>query len=39
MASEVLVHKHLIIRAEAVSPPMDTDFLTKWLEDLLSLLI
>ncbi len=33
MASEVLVHKHLIIRAEAVSPPMDTDFLTKWLED------
>jgi S-adenosylmethionine/arginine decarboxylase-like enzyme len=33
MASEVLVHKHLIIRAEAVSPPMDTYFLTKWLED------
>ena len=33
MASEVLVHKHLIIRAEAVSPPMDTDFLTKWLEN------
>lgn len=33
MAEEVLVHKHLIIRAEAVSPPMNTDFLTKWLND------
>jgi len=33
MAGEVLVHKHLIIRAEAVSPPMDTEFLTKWLKD------
>jgi len=31
MAGEVLVHKHLIIRAEAVSPPMDTEFLTTWL--------
>jgi S-adenosylmethionine/arginine decarboxylase-like enzyme len=30
---EILVHKHLIVRAEAISPPMDTDFLTKWLED------
>lgn len=33
MAGEVLVHKHLIIRAEAVSPPMDTELLTKWLKD------
>ena len=32
MASEVLVHKHLIIRAEAVSPPMNTEFLTSWLK-------
>ena len=32
MASEVLVHKHLIIRAEAVSPPMNTEFLTDWLK-------
>jgi S-adenosylmethionine/arginine decarboxylase-like enzyme len=31
MAGEVLVHKHLIIRAEAVNPPMDTEFLTTWL--------
>ena len=29
---EVLVHKHLIIRAEAVSPPMDEEFLRRWLE-------
>jgi S-adenosylmethionine/arginine decarboxylase-like enzyme len=33
MSGEVLVHKHLIVRAEAVSPPMDPEFLTKWLED------
>jgi S-adenosylmethionine/arginine decarboxylase-like enzyme len=30
---EILVHKHLIVRAEAISPPMDPEFLTKWLED------
>jgi S-adenosylmethionine/arginine decarboxylase-like enzyme len=30
---EILVHKHLIVRAEAINPPMDTNFLTKWLED------
>jgi len=33
MSGEVLVHKHLIVRAEAVSPPMNPEFLTKWLED------
>jgi S-adenosylmethionine/arginine decarboxylase-like enzyme len=33
MAKEILVHKHLIVRAEAISPPMNTEFLTKWLED------
>jgi len=32
MAGEVLVHKHLIIRAEAVSPPMNTEFLIDWLK-------
>jgi len=32
MAGEVLVHKHLIIRAEAISPPMNTEFLTNWLK-------
>jgi S-adenosylmethionine/arginine decarboxylase-like enzyme len=30
---EILVHKHLIVRAEAISPPMNPEFLTKWLED------
>ena len=33
MAKEILVHKHLIVRAEAISPPMNPEFLTKWLED------
>jgi S-adenosylmethionine/arginine decarboxylase-like enzyme len=33
MSGEVLVHKHLIVRAEVVSPPMNPEFLTKWLED------
>jgi len=32
MAGEVLVHKHLIIRAETVSPPMNTEFLIDWLK-------
>ena len=30
--NNILVHKHLIIRAEAVSPPMDEEFLRRWLE-------
>ena len=33
MAGEVLVHKHLIIRAEAVSPPMEVPHLTDWLHN------
>jgi len=33
MAGEVLVHKHLIIRAEAVSPPMEVSHLTDWLHN------
>ena len=33
MTNEVLVHKHLIVRAEAVSPPMDETFLKEWLQD------
>jgi S-adenosylmethionine/arginine decarboxylase-like enzyme len=32
MDNKLLVHKHLIIRAEAVSPPMDEEFLRRWLE-------
>jgi len=30
---EVLVHKHLIVRAEAIKPPMDEAYLTRWLHD------
>jgi len=33
MAGEILVHKHLIIRAEAVSPPMEVPHLTDWLHN------
>jgi S-adenosylmethionine/arginine decarboxylase-like enzyme len=32
MSNNLLVHKHLIVRAEAVSPPMDEEFLKRWLE-------
>jgi len=32
MDNKLLVHKHLIVRAEAVSPPMDEEFLRRWLE-------
>jgi hypothetical protein len=27
---KILVHKHLIIRAEAKNPPMDETVLTEW---------
>ena len=30
--NEVLVHKHLIVRAESINPPMNTEFLTDWLK-------
>ena len=33
MKEGLLVHKHLIIRAEAVSPPMDEKYLTDWLHE------
>jgi S-adenosylmethionine/arginine decarboxylase-like enzyme len=33
MNDSVLVHKHLIVRAEAISPPMNEKFLTTWLSD------
>jgi S-adenosylmethionine/arginine decarboxylase-like enzyme len=32
MNNKLLVHKHLIVRAEAVNPPMDEEFLRRWLE-------
>ena len=31
--TDVLVHKHLIIRAEAVKPPMEIPYLTDWLHN------
>jgi len=36
MENKLLVHKHLIVRAEAVSPPMDEEFLWRWLEKFIS---
>ena len=33
MQNNLLVHKHLIIRAEALSPPMDEAELKTWFED------
>jgi len=33
MQNSLLVHKHLIIRAEAVKPPTDEEQLTKWLKE------
>ena len=32
MKNNLLVHKHLIVRAEAISPPMDEEFLRQWFE-------
>ena len=33
MSDTVLVHKHLIVRAEAINPPMEENYLTEWLKD------
>jgi S-adenosylmethionine/arginine decarboxylase-like enzyme len=33
MKNSLLVHKHLIIRAEAVKPPVDEEILLNWLKD------
>ncbi len=32
--NNILVHKHLIVRAEVYRPPMDENFLTGWLNEL-----
>lgn len=32
MKNKLLVHKHLIVRAETISPPMDEEFLQQWLK-------
>jgi hypothetical protein len=37
MSEEILVHKHLIVRAEAINPPMEVQHLTDWLHNLLIL--
>jgi S-adenosylmethionine/arginine decarboxylase-like enzyme len=31
----MLVHKHIVIRAEVLSPPKDIDYMKKWFEDLI----
>ena len=36
MENALLVHKHLIVRAEAVKPPMDEAYLTEWLNDFIT---
>ena len=33
MSDKLLVHKHLIIRAEALNPPTDTSYLTNWFKE------
>ena len=33
MKNSLLVHKHLIIRAEAVKPPVDEEILSNWFKD------
>jgi hypothetical protein len=32
--NNLLVHKHLIVRAEVYRPPMDENFLTGWLNEI-----
>ena len=36
MKEGLLVHKHLIVRAEAIRPPMDEAYLTEWLNDFIT---
>jgi len=33
MNNEVLVHKHLIVRADVKKPPIEVNYLTHWLHD------
>jgi hypothetical protein len=33
MKNSLLVHQHLIIRAEAVRPPVDEEQLTEWMKE------
>ena len=34
--NNLLVHKHLIVRAEVYRPPMDEEFLRRWLNDFIT---
>ena len=36
MSEKLLVHKHLIIRAEALNPPTDTIYLTNWFKEFIN---
>jgi S-adenosylmethionine/arginine decarboxylase-like enzyme len=36
MKNSLLVHQHLIIRAEAIKPPTDEEQLTEWMKDFIS---
>jgi S-adenosylmethionine/arginine decarboxylase-like enzyme len=36
MDNKLLVHKHLIVRAEVYRPPMDEEVLKSWLEEFIS---
>ena len=36
MKSSLLIHKHLIVRAEVNNPPKDVDKLTEWLKDFIA---
>ena len=34
----MLVHKHLIVRAECMDPPTSSDYVEKWLKDMVELI-
>ena len=36
MKNSLLIHKHLIVRAEVNNPPKDVDKLTEWLKDFIA---
>lgn len=36
MKNSLLIHKHLIVRAEVNNPPKDVDQLTEWLKDFIA---
>ena len=38
MKNSLLIHKHLIIRAEINNPPKDTEELSEWMKELTQLI-